>query len=137
MTDSTNSSEKPQRELSVLVVEDNPEAANLSVHFLESEGYRVQTARNGTEALMLAEQIHPDIVLLDIGLPGLDGLHVAKELKKKSPPIAIFAATGFSLPEDLARSRAAGIDRHFSKPLDFDALLAALAALRPAKPESL
>jgi two-component system CheB/CheR fusion protein len=80
----------------------------------------VETTRNGTEALVVAVQFRPHAVLIDVGLPGLDGLYVARQLRSAyAERLLIIAATGRSSPEDRRMSREAGCDYHLVKPLDF------------------
>jgi len=112
----------------VLVVEDSEESARIAAKLLETAGYVVQTARNGTEGLVVAETFHPQVVLIDIGLPGLDGLHVARELRKVRHDALLIATTGRCGPEAQRASAEAGFDYHLVKPLDFDKLADLLAA---------
>jgi DNA-binding response OmpR family regulator len=107
----------------VLVVEDDTESANFLARALLSHAHDVQTARNGTEALVVATSFRPHAIFIDIGLPGLDGLHVATQLRKLDRQMLIVATTGRSAPEDMARSLAAGFDHHLVKPLDLMAIL--------------
>jgi DNA-binding response OmpR family regulator len=102
----------------VLIVEDNTDSARILARALELQAHDVQTARNGTEALVVAASYLPHIVLIDLGLPGLDGLHVAKQLRKSEREMLIVAITGRSAPEDVERSLAAGCDYHLVKPID-------------------
>lgn len=111
-----------QKVCRVLIVEDNADAAKALASTLERESHEVETTRNGTEALTVAANYRPHVVLIDIGLPGLDGLHVAKQLRNTDPALLIIAATGRSAPEDEQRSRDAGCDHHLVKPLDFAAV---------------
>jgi DNA-binding response OmpR family regulator len=106
----------------VLVVEDCFDAARIARVLLERAGHTVETVRNGTEALVVATSFSPDVVLLDLGLPGVDGFQVARRLKAAHSQLLIVAVTGRTLPEDVTASREAGIDYHFSKPLNFEAL---------------
>jgi DNA-binding response OmpR family regulator len=108
--------------LRVLVVDDCPDSAKLASAFLQRAGFVVQTARNGNDALALAESFDPEAALLDIGIPGLDGLTVAKELRKRRRHTLIIATTGRSSPEDVTSSHEAGCDHHLIKPLDYDAI---------------
>jgi hypothetical protein len=108
----------------VLVVDDNRDAADTLAIFLEHAGLQVFVAYDGPSALTLVEQVRPQLVLLDIGLPGLDGYQVARRIRARPElgPIRIFAVTGYGQQKDLEASRAAGIDHHFVKPIDFDTL---------------
>jgi CheY-like chemotaxis protein len=88
----------------------------------------VQTAFNGAEALELARTSRPEIVLLDIGMPGMSGYDVAKQLRSNPEftGVVITALTGYGQAEDRRRSREAGFDHHLTKPPDPDALAALL-----------
>lgn len=112
----------------ILVVDDNLDAANTLATLLETDGHRVATAHDGEEALVLAKQFNPRIVLLDIGLPKLDGWQVASRLRA-DPATAhavLIAISGYGQAEDRQRSRAAGFNHHLLKPVDLDAVYAAL-----------
>jgi two-component system CheB/CheR fusion protein len=102
-----------------LVVEDNLDSAKALAITLTRNEHEVETTRNGTEALVVAAQFQPHIVLIDIGLPGLDGFYVARQLRNSHRDLLIIAATGRSSPEDQRMSREAGCDYHLVKPLDF------------------
>jgi len=116
--------------LRVLVVEDLPDSVLLLTRMLEQSGCVVQTTRNGTEALTVANSFAPDAALIDIGLPGLDGLHVARELRKLDENTLLVAITGRSEPKDILNSKEAGFDHHLTKPLDCGKLTAILASYR-------
>jgi DNA-binding response OmpR family regulator len=116
--------------LRVLIVEDDPDSVLPLTRVLKQSGCVVQTTRNGTEALTVAEAFAPHAVLIDIGLPGLDGLHVARELRKRDRNAFLVAITGRSEPEDILSSKAAGFDHHFVKPFDCAALVSLLANRR-------
>ena len=124
----------PQAELSqvpavcrVLVVDDNVDAADTVALFLRMEGHSVETAHSGPEAVERAKAFEPDVVLLDIGLPGMDGFEVARRLRALPATrlSLVIALTGYGQKADQAHSRAAGFDHHLVKPAD----IAALAAL--------
>ena len=72
---------------------------------------------------------NPEFVLLDIGLPGIDGYQVARQLKERGSPALLIALTGYGQPEDVRRAREAGFDRHLIKPVDLSRLLRDLAAV--------
>ena len=96
---------------------------------LGGEGYEVVTAYDGDSAMKLAMTSRPDVVLLDIGLPGMDGYAVASALRQRPEhaDLRIIAITGYGQPESRERSKSVGFDVHLVKPIDFDALLAMLA----------
>jgi CheY-like chemotaxis protein len=104
----------------VLVVDDNTDAAATLEILLRSLGHEVETAYDGIEALRVAAAFAPDIVLLDIGLPGLDGYEVARRLRAlhRERPLRIVAITGWGQEADRARSQEAGVDVHLVKPVD-------------------
>ena len=103
----------------VLIVEDNVDASKTLAIALERDGHAVETTRNGTEALTVAAGYRPHIVLIDIGLPGLDGFQVTKQLRQSLRQVLIVAVTGRSSPDDIQRSHDAGCDHHLVKPVDF------------------
>ena len=113
----------------VLVVEDNVDAREALTMLLEQYGHDVRTAGDGPRALDEAKRFTPEIVLLDIGLPGLDGYAVARELRALSQcaDALVVAITGYGQPEDRALSSAAGIDHHLLKPVEPARLLEILA----------
>lgn len=119
----------PSRNRRILVVDDNRDAIDSLELLLGGAGYEVLVAYDGETALGLAIAEQPQVVLLDIGLPGMDGYTVARALRQQPglPPPRIIAVTGYGQPESRARSREAGIDVHLVKPVDFAALLALLA----------
>jgi two-component system CheB/CheR fusion protein len=114
----------------ILVVDDNHDSTDSLAMVLEFKGQVTRTAYDGLEALEAAAEFRPDLVLLDIGLPRLDGLEVARRLRAQRPGEAmlLIALTGWGQDEDRERSMQAGFDAHMVKPLDVDALLAWLAA---------
>jgi CheY-like chemotaxis protein len=106
--------------LRVLVVEDDADTADSYVCLLQLQRLEVRTAPDGPTALAVAQTFLPEVVLLDIGMPGLDGWEVARRLKAESadkPPFLI-AITGYGQPEDRQKSAEAGIDLHLVKPAD-------------------
>ena len=118
------------RPLRVLVVDDNEDVAEMTAEMLKMYGHVALTAPDGPTALAVAASERPDVVLLDLGLPGMHGLEVAETLRATSKghdPLLI-AVSGYGRDEDRARSRAAGCEHHLVKPVDFDRLLALLAA---------
>ena len=109
----------------ILVVDDNVDAAQMLGAILQLHGHEVSLAYDGARALALAEQQPFDVVILDIGLPGLDGYQVARTLRGRAAMsgVTLIALTGYGLKEDVDRARSAGCDLHFVKPVDADALL--------------
>lgn len=117
----------------ILVVEDNADGRRSLALLLKLVGHQVLTAENGRQGIEAAKASAPDIALIDIGLPDLDGYEVAKELRSLlGDRIFLVALTGFSQPEDRQRAQAAGFDSHLTKPVEFSTLqkLLAQVALR-------
>lgn len=117
----------------VLVVDDNADMAESLALLLRLRGHQVEVAHEGREALRTAAAFHPEAVLLDIGLPGLDGYQVATKLRRRrrTAQALIVALTGYGQEEDQRRSRAAGFDHHLVKPVAPQVLYELLARLRP------
>jgi two-component system OmpR family response regulator len=106
----------------VLVVEDHADTVESMAKLLELFGHEVQIARDGPQAIAAARRWRPEFILLDLGLPGMDGYEVARRLRQEGPcqETVVIAVTGYGQPEDRERSRAAGIDHHLLKPVDPD-----------------
>jgi signal transduction histidine kinase/ActR/RegA family two-component response regulator len=123
--------------LSVLLVEDNRDSAEMLAELLALAGAEVQLAHDGESALLLAAQLEPQVILLDIGLPGISGYEVARQVRSSSwgQQARIVALTGWGSANDRIRSKEAGIDRHLVKPVQPSALMALLAELRDAPDE--
>jgi CheY-like chemotaxis protein len=108
----------------VFVVDDNHDAADTLGTFLEMEGYEVRVAYDGDEAIAAADEFHPDVALLDIGLPGKDGYEIARHIRDdRHDDVMLIAVTGYASDEDVRRARAAGFDFHFGKPANLSAVL--------------
>jgi CheY-like chemotaxis protein len=109
------------RRLEVLLVEDNEDGRMMLRQVLEGAGHRVTEAVDGPQALERATAGAFDVALIDIGLPGIDGLEVARQLRRMGPRLAttpLVAISGYGTPQDQARSRAAGFELHLVKPVD-------------------
>ena len=108
----------------VLVVDDNEDSANMLRAALEQLGYPVESAFDGPSALARAETFRPAVVLLDIGLPLMDGYEVARRIQSRRSGTSprLFALTGYGLDADRQRALAAGFERHLVKPVDLDQL---------------
>ena len=106
--------------LRMLIVDDNRDAADSLAMLLRTTGNEIRTAYDGLEALEVASEFRPEVVLLDIGLPKIDGHEVAQRLRREAwgQGMCLIAITGWSEESDRARSRAAGFDHHLVKPLD-------------------
>jgi two-component system CheB/CheR fusion protein len=124
-----------------LIVDDNADAAQVLAEGLRRQGHDVRVAHDASSALVEAERMLPDVVLLDIALPDGDGYQVARRLRQR-PSLAdtkLVALSGYGHEEHYARSRAAGFDRHLVKPVDLERLASLLAAWAPrsAHPETI
>jgi CheY-like chemotaxis protein len=102
----------------VLVVDDNEDAAEMLAELLTDWGCTVRIAHDGHKALELARERTPDLVLLDIGLPGISGHEVARALRADGSPVRIVALSGYGQESDVIRSKDAGCDAHLVKPID-------------------
>jgi CheY-like chemotaxis protein len=112
----------------VLVVEDNDDSRATLEHLLRFDGFQVLTAADGKAGLELIRQERPDVALLDIGLPGMSGYEVAKQVRAEfdGQPIRLIALTGYGRAEDHTSVMAAGFDEHLVKPVSRDDLLKVL-----------
>ncbi|MEO8654765.1 MAG: ATP-binding protein, partial [Ramlibacter sp.] len=123
----------PPRTARIVVVEDNVDAADTLATLLRLSGHRVDVALDGPSGLDLIVQLRPQIVLCDIGLPGMDGYELAQQVRERGqlPAPVMIALTGYDGANDRARARAAGFDHHMAKPVDVAALehLIGMAAL--------
>jgi CheY-like chemotaxis protein len=122
---------------SVLVVDDNKDAADSVAALLGLRGHRVHVAYDGPAGLALAAEHAPEVVLLDIGLPGMDGYEVAMRLRalNETRSARIVALTGYGQDEDRQRSRQASFDAHLVKPVDYETLYAMIES-EPARSSS-
>jgi signal transduction histidine kinase/ActR/RegA family two-component response regulator len=124
----------PQGGQRILVVDDNADAAHTLSLFLESMGHKVRVAFDAAAALKMAAEDPPRVLLLDIGLPDMDGYALARRLHAlpQHAHSVFIALTGYGQPEDRERARAAGFDHHLTKPVDAAELARLLARLTPA-----
>jgi two-component system CheB/CheR fusion protein len=123
----------PGAALRVLVVDDNEDSAESLAMLLQLKGHEVRTAHDGPRALVAAEEYRPDLVFLDIGMPGMNGFEVAARLRQRleTRNVLLVAMTGWGQEEDRRRSKEAGFDQHLVKPLDPKALDELLARAVP------
>jgi len=114
-----------------LVVDDNADSAASLAMLLSIEGNETQTAHDGLEALAAAESFRPEVVLLDIGLPKLNGFDTARKIREQpwGKSMALVALTGWGQEEDRKKSKLAGFDGHMVKPVDFEELMKLLGSL--------
>ncbi|HEX5047571.1 MAG TPA: PAS domain S-box protein [Gammaproteobacteria bacterium] len=126
---------RPARGRRVLIVDDNTDSAESLAMLLRLQGNETFTAHDGVEALEAVDERRPDVVLLDIGLPKLNGHDVARRIRERpwGKDIALVAVTGWGQEEDRRKSREAGFDAHLVKPVDRDALAELLHSLDVAR----
>ncbi|NHZ39310.1 hybrid sensor histidine kinase/response regulator [Massilia aquatica] len=110
--------------LRVLVVDDNVDAADMLSELMDIIGHASRVANDGPRALVLAEQFRPEVVFLDIGMPGMNGYEVARALRGMThlEPLVLVALTGWGDDKDRARSKEAGFDHHLIKPANLEAV---------------
>ena len=115
----------PDRRRRLLIADDNEDAAESLAALLRMEGHEVTVVNNGRDALATAGAIHPEIALLDIGMPDMNGYEVARRLRNGplGQTLTLIAVTGWGQDRDKARALGAGFDHHFTKPIEPDALL--------------
>ncbi len=128
--------ERSKADMRILVVDDNVDAANSLALLLQLAGNEVHMARNGLEAVAAVETLRPEIVLLDIGMPKLDGYEAARRIRllPGGAVVALIALTGYNQEMDRRRSEDAGIDAHMTKPADLAVLTELMLRLRRKKP---
>jgi DNA-binding response OmpR family regulator len=115
--------------MNLLVVEDDLEMAELLVHGLREEAHNVDLARDGRDALALSDSRAFDVILLDVMLPGMDGLQVAKELRLRREQVPVLMLTARDALPDIVKGLDAGADDYLTKPFSFVELLARVRAL--------
>ena len=118
--------------MNILIVEDEPDLTELLTYRLKKEGFQVSSAVEGWEALRRAEEIFPDLILLDIGIPGLDGIEVCKWLRRhpKLKKCAVFMLTARGAEADQVAGFDAGVDDYLVKPLSPTVLISRIQALQ-------
>jgi signal transduction histidine kinase/ActR/RegA family two-component response regulator len=130
-TDAASAGERPMR---VLVVDDNEDAANSMADMLRLMGHHAEVAYSGLMAMHMAEDVEPDLVMLDIGLPEIDGYEVARRLRRsRRRRVRLVAVTGYGAEGDKRRAREAGFDEHAVKPVLPEALAGILQRARSAE----
>ena len=119
--------------LHVMVVDDNVDAAAMLAMLLEASGHRVAVEYGAHEALKRAIDIEPEVCLLDIGLPGMDGIELARRLRQlpATSRSLLIATTGYGQENDRKETRAAGFDHHLVKPIDIKQLFSILENATP------
>ncbi len=124
-------------EKTILIVDDNPVNMKLIRVLLAGEGYDVRTAADAQEALNILKELHPDLILMDIQLPGIDGLELTRRLKSDpaTRDIAILGLTAYAMKGDEERILAAGCDGYIPKPIDTRTLPHLIAGYLQKTPE--
>ena len=127
--------QKNEHSLRVMVVDDNEDAAQMLGMLLLRLGHEVLTVHDGPSTLTAAQQFLPNVVLLDIGLPGMDGFEVARKMREQSifKDVVLVAMTGYGQESDRQRSKEAGFNHHLVKPPDFKKLERILEAVSEEK----
>jgi len=118
--------------LRILVADDNYDSGHTLGLLLKIKGHEVRTAADGLEAIAVAEEFRPEIILMDVGMPKLNGYDATRRLRETSygKDIMIVALTGWGQPGDIARSMEAGCTAHLVKPVDFAELERFLATVK-------
>ncbi|HLU22498.1 MAG TPA: response regulator [Bacillaceae bacterium] len=117
----------------VLIVDDQFGIRVLLNEILQREGYDLYQAANGLQALAITKKQSPDLVLLDMKIPGMDGLEILEEMKKINPDIRVIIMTAYGELEMIEASKELGALAHFSKPFDIDEIRRAVKCYLPAK----
>jgi PAS domain S-box-containing protein len=115
-----------ERQSAILVVDDNQDAADLLAEVLRGQGHEVRVAHDGAQALERVSEFRPQVAILDIGLPVMDGYELAVALRARLGPLRLLAVTGYGQERDRARSHEVGFARHFVKPVELTELLDAI-----------
>jgi CheY-like chemotaxis protein len=117
----------------ILIVDDNPVNLKLAISVLEAAGFSVESAGSAEEAALVIETLRPHLILMDIGLPGMDGLTLTQRLKSDSryANLRIVALTAFAMKGDDRKALEAGCDGYITKPIDTRTFAAQVAAFLP------
>ena len=118
----------------VMIVDDNQDAADVIALLLQIEGHQTLVVYSSEDALAGVVAFHPDVVLLDIGLPKLDGYEVARRMKRIVPSARLIAVSGYGQREDKKRSSDAGFEAHLVKPVDLPTLKKLFVESTPSTP---
>lgn len=116
----------------ILVIDDNRDATDTLATMLRLKGFNVKAGYSGKEALEIAENFVPDIAILDIGMPGMDGYETCRMIRQQlwGKDMTVFALTGYGQEEDVRKSKEAGFDEHLLKPVDLVELLTCISQKR-------
>jgi two-component system, cell cycle response regulator DivK len=121
----------------ILIVDDSPDNLRLTQLLLECEGYAVRTADDAEQALAVLETYRPELILMDIQLPGMDGLELTRRLRKmpELQPMGIVALTAYAMQSDEANAREAGCDGYITKPIDTRTFAASIRPFLKEQPD--
>lgn len=110
--------------LNILMIEDNKDLADIMCELLAFSGHRASASNNGTEGIVKAKELRPDVIICDIGLPDMSGYEVAKIIRKDAElnDTFLIASSGYAQSEDIERSMENGFNRHLVKPVSFTTL---------------
>jgi len=117
----------------ILIVDDSPEIVMSLSTLLQMSGNTTQAAQNGEEAISMAEQFRPEVILLDLGLPKVDGFEVCRRIRQQAwgKEMVVVALTGWGHDEARTKTNQSGFDMHLVKPVDPETLFLVLAATIP------
>ena len=115
----------------ILVVDDNEDSAESLTVLLRMQGHQVESAHDGSNAVEAAERFRPEVILLDLGMPGMNGYEVCREIRKQpwGGEVLLIAQTGWGQDQDRQRTKDAGFDGHLTKPIDHHRLAKILTDL--------
>ncbi len=122
MTDDSNVPDAASPRARVLMVEDEPSARRALAMLLAEEGYEVETASSGEEALEMIGASHPDVLLTDVRMPGMTGIELLSRARAADPSLPVVVMTAFGTVHDAVHAMRAGADYYLTKPIDFDEL---------------
>ncbi|MTT30975.1 response regulator [Terrilactibacillus sp. BCM23-1] len=121
------------QEPAILIVDDQFGIRILLNEIFQKEGYQTYTASNGVQALEIVQEYHPDLVILDMKIPGMDGLEILKRIKEKESDIKVIIMTAYGELEKIKQAIESGAITHFAKPFDIDDVLNAVKKELPLK----
>ena len=121
----------------IVIVEDRADSREVLCELLSQEGFACRTAENGPEGIALIDEIQPDVAILDLGLPGMDGFEVARRLRadSKHSDLLLIALTGYGQASERVRGQEAGFDEHLVKPVNLDELTRLFSELKGGRPD--
>jgi len=132
-SESSRTRKRTLPKLKILIVDDNVDAANALGKLLGLQGHEVSLAQDGASAMRMAPLVSPDAIILDIGLPDLDGYEIARRLKKSKIVCPLIALTGYGQASDKTKARSAGFSEHLTKPVSLARVEEALSRVLAKK----